>query len=290
MLLVNFLNNQVDSKQLLKTIKKYDIKKLLIVNFKLDECFDLQFKDNSMHNELKIESSSDSKSLMFKILNSFKLEFEYIEISSNISTMSLIALLAMKIANFQTPAIIDLSNCPKTYVPYVVQTAYYIPNLINEIIMKTDETGSIYFSYPIVSINFDPDNETNLLKEILSLFLTKQTYYSDLAYNKTFSSNILLQFINDQQALNGCNEYKYPYIQACLSQLSQEQKSKTFYLQKRHNSSDKRALVYTITDHGVLTLLIWYLKQAILNKEEIPLYRKLHEYFNRISFSEIEYQ
>ena len=128
------------------------------------------------------------------------------------------------------------------------------------------------------------------MKEILTLFLSKQQYYTDLAFNKTLSSTMLLQMINEEQSSIGLKEFTYPYIQACLSTLSQEQKGKTVFLQKRHNSSDKRALVYTITDQGVLTLLIWYLQYKNSGNVLLPLYSKLDEFLDAITFSEIEYQ
>ena len=96
--------------------------------------------------------------------------------------------------------------------------------------------------------------------------------------------------INEEQTSIGLKEFTYPYIQACLSTLSQEQKGKTVFLQKRHNSSDKRALVYTITDQGVLTLLIWHLQCKYSGNESLPLYSRLVEFFDTVTFSEIEYQ
>jgi hypothetical protein len=222
------------------------------------------------------------------MLDSYKIHFNYIEISSVISHSSLIALLAIKITQYDSLTTIDLTNCPKVFIPLVLQTAYYLPAYIKEIYINGDELGATTISYPIVALDFDPDHETLLLKEMLSFFLSKQDYYSDFAFNGTLSSNILLQIINDEQVKSGLKEYKYPYIQACLSVLSQEQKGKFVYLQKRHNSSDKRALVYTITDQGVLTLLIWYLAKN--KSEKNNLFQKLHLLFNEITFSEILYQ
>ena len=218
------------------------------------------------------------------------MDYEFVEISSSITPLSLIAFLTKKMISYNSLATIDLSNCPKSFTPIVLQSAYYISNSINEITLTTDEFSGMTITYPVVSINLDPDKETNLLKELLSLFLTKQEYYSDLSFNKTLSSTILLQLINDEQLSNGQKEFKYPYIQACLSQLSQEQKGKVMYLQRRHNSSDKRALVYTITDYGILTLLTWYLNQITKKETNSHFYKKIDSYFNQIAFSEIVYQ
>ena len=278
----------MDSKQLIKTIKKYDISELLLIDFRILHEEGLNPTIKSPTDEVIISNQDDNKAYLFKIFDSLKLHYKYIEIASNISNYSLIALLANYITQYNTQTIIDLSFCPKEYLPIVLQTSYYIPDLIKEMVMINNELGSISLSYPVVALNFDPDKETNLLKEILSLFLANQKYYADFAFNKTLSSTILLQSINDEQSLNGQKEFKYPYIQACLSSLTQEQKGKSIYLQRRHNSSDRRALVYTITDQGVLTLFIWYLQQKNVDKEKFPLFDKLHSIFSQIEFSEIE--
>lgn len=290
MLLVSFLNYQTDSKKLLKTIKKYGAKKLLLIDFK-DISFDKIRSTKEDEAEIVlVEPLDEEKPVIFKVLDSLKMDYEHLEISSSITHLSLIALLTLKIVKSNSIATIDVSNCPKTFLPIVLQSAYYIPESIKEIVLNIDEFGSSICSYPVVVIDSDPDKETTLLKEILSLFLINQEKYSDLSFNKTLSSSILLQLINDDQIANGQKEFKYPYIQACLSQLSQEQKGKVIYLQKRHNSSDKRSLVYTITDYGVLTLFIWFLNQFMKNEENSFLYKKLGEIFKEISFSEILYE
>lgn len=290
MLLVSFLHYQTDSKKLLKTIKKHNIKNLLLIGFKDISAEKLEVHEKSDGNIVFVDSFEESKSVLFKILDSLRMDYEYIEVSSSMLPLSLIAFLTMKIVSHNSLTNIDLSNCPKVFAPIVLQSAYYISDTINEITLTTDEFSCMTYNYPVVSIELDPDKETNLLKELLSLFLTNQEYYSDLSFNKTLSSTILLQLINDEQLANGQKEFKYPYIQACLSQLSQEQKGKVIYLQRRQNSSDKRSLVYTITDYGVLTLLTWYLNQITKKETNSYLYKKLDNYFNQIAFSELIYQ
>ena len=290
MLLVNFIDDFVDSKQLLKTIKKYKVDTILFIHFKNSFNPEVLSKES---NEIDVPATIqkvESKELLFKMLDSMKFKYECLDIASNITHLTLIGLIASTIATYKTEVIINLTTCPKTFVPVVVQSVYYIPQFIKEILLFTEEFGSTAISYPIASIDYDPDKETHLLKEILSLFLTNQTYYTDFAFNKTLSSTIILRLINDDQALKGQKEFKYPYIQACLSFLSQSQNGKPILLQRRHNSSDKRALVYTITDHGVLTLLVWYLQQKQLENTATPLYTKLHDIFKDISFSEVEYR
>ncbi len=289
MLLVNFFHEQVDSKQVLKSIKKYNANKLLLVNFK--DLSDHKFisKDDCPDTESILPTKDDKSNFLFKMLDSMKFSYELIEISSNIASSSLIVLFANLITKYNDEAVIDLTFCPKGFLPLILQSSYYIPSFIKEIILYGEELESTFFSYPIVAFDYDPDKETHLLKEILALFLNKEKYYTDFAFNKTLSSTILLQLINDNQSKYGQKDFKYPYIQACLSTLSQEQKGKTILLQKRHNSSDKRALVYTITDQGVLTLFIWYLNQKNSQDKMLPLYNKLRSFFEHISFSEIEY-
>ena len=290
MLLVNFFNGSVDSKKLLKTIKNYKINNLLIINFNFSENVKIISKEDLDHNAELTDKQGENRNYLFKMLDSLKIFYEYIDISANISPLSLIALLTKRIVSYNSLTTIDVSLCPKSFLPLILQSAYYIPALINEIIMQGEEIDPTTVSYPIVTLNFDPDKETHLLKEILTLFLSKQQYYTDLAFNKTLSSTMLLQMINEEQSSIGLKEFTYPYIQACLSTLSQEQKGKTIFLQKRHNSSDKRALVYTITDQGVLTLLIWYLQYKNSGNVLLPLYSKLDEFLDAITFSEIEYQ
>lgn len=290
MLLVNFLDDYVDSKQLLKTIKKYSIGTLLLVHFKNVFKSEILSQDSPDIDDCKQLKGQESKEFLFKMLDSMKIQYEYIDISLNIAHLSLVALLATCITKYNTKACIDITSCPKNFIPIVIQTAYYIPEFIQDIILFDGDFGSTPLTYPIVGLDFDPDKETSLLKELLSLFLNKQIYYSDLAFNKTLSSTMLLQFINEEQSVNGQKEFKYPYIQACLSILSQEQNGKPILLQRRHNSSDKRALVYTITDHGVLTLLIWYLKQKPNQNKNSSLFSKLHDYFEDIAFTEVDYR
>lgn len=290
MLLVNFLDDFVDSKQLLKTIKKYKVDTILFIHFKNSFSPEVLSKESDEIDLPTASQNVESKELLFKMLDSMKFNYEYLDILSNVTHLTFVGILASTIATYKTEVLIDLTNCPKTFVPVVVQASYYIPQFIKEILLFTEEFGSTAISYPIVSIDYDPDKETHLLKEILSLFLTNQTYYTDFAFNKTLSSTIILQLINDDQVVKGQKEFKYPYIQACLSNLSQSQNGKPILLQRRHNSSDKRALVYTITDHGVLTLLIWYLQQKRFDNTSAPLYTKLDEIFKDISFSEIEYK
>ena len=290
MLLVNFLDDLADSKQLLKTIKKYKVDNILFVHFKNCLSPNILSKESEDIDDTSTSKKLETKEFLFKMLDSMKFNYEYLDIVSNITHITLIGLLASKIVSYRNEAVINLTYCPKTYVPIVVQAAYYIPQFIKEILLFTEDFGSTAISYPIASIDYDPDKETNLLKEILSLFLTNQTYYTDFAFNKTLSSTIILQLVNDEQAVKSQKEFKYPYIQACLSNLAQNQNGKPILLQRRHNSSDKTALVYTITDHGVLALLIWYLQQKQADNTKTPLYTKLHEIFKDISFSEIEYR
>ena len=278
----------MDSKQIIKTIKKYDITELLLIDFRFFHKEELDPTVNTSTDDMIIDNQDANRDYLFKIFDSLKLQYHFLDISSNISHHSLIALLANYVTQYNTRTIIDVSFCPKAFLPLILQTVYYIPNLIEDVFMFDNELGLVSISYPIVSLDFDPDKETDLLKEILSLFLTNQKYYADFAFNKTLSSTILLQLINDEQTSNGQKEFKYPYIQACLSLLTQEQKGKSVFLQRRHNSSDRRALVYTITDQGVLTLFIWYLQQKVLTKENTPLFTKLDTLFGQIEFGEIE--
>ena len=287
MLLVNFVDKKINSKQLLKTIKHYQIQKVLLIALNTEHESNVTIEEENTADVLIIEPQDDVKSFTFKFLHSLKIDFEYLEISSNITSSSFIALLATKFVNSRLAATVDLTNCPISLQPFVFQTAYYIPTFVNEVIFQSNDRQLTKVSYPLIAFDFDPDKETMLLKEILALFLTHQTNYSDFAFNKTLSSTLLLQLINDEQVRNGCKDYKYPYIQACLSQLSQEIKGKINYIQRRHNSSDKRALVYTITDQGVLTLLIWYLQQISSEDKIIPLHTKLNEFFSEFTFSEI---
>lgn len=289
MLLVNFFSELVDSKQILKTIKKYNANKLLVVNFKDYHDSKYVSKLDLKDNETILPEQADKNILLFKMLDSMKFSYELVDILSTIASSSLIALFASLVTKYNDETVIDLTSCPKNFLPLILQTSYYIPASINEIIMLGEELGETNFSYPIVALDYDPDKETHLLKEILALFLNNEKYYTDFAFNKTLSSTILLQMINDEQGANGQKNFKYPYIQACLNTLSQEQKGKSILLQKRHNSSDKRILVYTITDQGVLTLFIWYLNQKNSQKGALPLFTKLQSYFEQMSFSEIEY-
>lgn len=288
MLLVNFFSEQADSKQILKTIKKYNVNSLLIINFKESQNVKYNSKDQEVDEHTLLSVQDDKKAFLFKMLDSMKFSYEYIDISSNIATSSLIALLAQLITHYNTETVVDLTHCLKSFMPYILQTTYYIPAFIKEIILVGEELGATNFFYPIVALDYDPDKETHLLKEILALFLNKEKYYTDYAYNKTLSSTILLQMINDEQSSNGQKDFKYPYIQACLSTLSQEQKGKSLFLQRRHNSSDKRALVYTVTDQGVLTLFIWYLNQKYVQDKKTLLFSKLELFFEHMTFSEIE--
>ena len=214
MLLVNFLDDLADSKQLLKTIKKYKVDNILFVHFKNCLSPNILSKESEDIDDTSTSKKLETKEFLFKMLDSMKFNYEYLDIVSNITHITLIGLLASKIVSYRNEAVINLTYCPKTYVPIVVQAAYYIPQFIKEILLFTEDFGSTAISYPIASIDYDPDKETNLLKEILSLFLTNQTYYTDFAFNKTLSSTIILQLVNDEQAVKSQKEFKYPYIQA----------------------------------------------------------------------------
>lgn len=285
--MVNFVGIHTNSKQLLKTIKNYNVSRLLIINFSIKSDLNGYSQEKNDSEVLIVEPQEDIKAYLFKFLSSLKVEFEYLDISQDITNSNFVALLATKIGQIQTPATIDITDCPKRFVPFILQTTCYIPEFINELIMFSDDVQPVKISYPLIAFDFDPDKETHLLKEILSLFLTTQQNYADFSFNKTLSSTLILQLLNDEQVRNGNKEFKYPYIQACLSQLSQETHGKVNCLQRRHNSSDKRSLLYTITDHGVLTLLIWYLKQSEKELKDIILYNKLKTFFTDYSFSDI---
>ena len=126
------MDDYVDSKQLLKTIKKYNIETLLFVHFKKAFKPETLHQDSQDNTSAKLMKKYETNEFLFKMLDSMKLQYEFIDISSNITHLSLTGLLASIIAKYNTKTLIDLTFCPKTFVPIIIQTVYYIPDSIKE--------------------------------------------------------------------------------------------------------------------------------------------------------------
>lgn len=289
LMLITSTGKNNNSKYLINIINEFNIQQIIIVKESNDIISNFMEEDNlDKINDENLKLEINTLQLTIEVLKSLDINYSYIEIDNYSTQFSIISYLSRIINRIDDKTIIDVNSCSKNLMPIFIQLGNFNGHKVSFTIQYNSSIKEIIKNAPI-QINSDPDNETHILKEILSLFVYKTEFYSFLPQNLDRPSNLILNEINEILGTNRNVKRSYPYILACLSNLSKADTGKPPLLIKRQNTEKRRELVFSLTDYGLLALFLWYISHNHLGFNKY-LSNKLAEIFEEIDFNEIKFE